>query len=157
MQRKHLYYVAQEGEKEKKEQFIQQQATSTKKKPPPMAPVTTTTHDMSDFKWQDMTAELLKVAIPAQMATWSEEKMEETKKNCQKTAYIVTLMEYIYYQLPSTYCEGTKLGGCERRVKWYKKHFPHGVVLFTVPVHCSRSLFPFTVPVHCSLNWKRGR
>jgi hypothetical protein len=81
-----------------------------------------------------LTAEVLKVAIPAQMATWSEEKMEDTKENCRKTAYIVAQIEYVYYQLPSTYCEGTKLGGGERQVKWYKKHFPHGVVSFTVPL-----------------------
>jgi hypothetical protein len=98
-------------------------------KPPPMAPATAAMdakvqNDVLDSKWKDMTAELLKVAIPAQIATWSEEKMEETKKNCHKTSYIVALIEYIYYQLPSTYCEGTKLGGGERRVKWYKKCSP---------------------------------
>ena len=58
-----------------------------------------------------MIADLLKQALPAVMATWSEEKRENVKKHCQKTAYVVALMEYLYCQLPCTYCDGTKLGG----------------------------------------------
>jgi hypothetical protein len=80
-----------------------------------------------------MRANLLKRAIPAGMATWSEEKREQIEIKYKKTAYIVALMEYIVSQLPSTFCDGTKLGGGERRVQWYKKAFPHGLITFTVP------------------------
>jgi hypothetical protein len=78
---------------------------------------------ISGFKWKDMTANLLKRAIPAEMAAWSEEKREQIENKYKKTASIVALVEYIILQLPSTYCDGTKLGGRGRRVKWYKKAF----------------------------------
>ncbi len=33
------------------------------------------------------------------------------------------------------FCDGTKLGGGERRVKWHKKKaFPHGIITFTIPL-----------------------
>jgi hypothetical protein len=71
--------------------------------------------DVADFKWKDMTANLLlKQAIPAEMATWSEEKRESIANHCQMPAYLVALLEYIHLQLPSTHCDGTKLGGGER-------------------------------------------
>jgi hypothetical protein len=48
-----------------------------------------------------MIADLLKQALPAVIATWSEEKRENIKKHCQKTAYVVALVElYLYCQLP---------------------------------------------------------
>jgi hypothetical protein len=84
--------------------------------------------------WKDMAADLLKLAIPAEMATWSQEENEYVKQNSRHTAYVVALMEYLHYQLPSTHCDGTKLGGGENRVKWYKKHFPCGMITFTVPL-----------------------
>jgi hypothetical protein len=144
---------------QKEKQQAIQQSTTAKKKPPPMPPPPqaamppqvvmlsqeevvkeprrianmTTEQGVSDFKWKDMTANLLKRAIPAEMATWSEEKREQIESKYKKTAYIVALMEYIVSQLPSTYSDGTKLGGGERRVQWYKKAFPRGVITFTVP------------------------
>jgi hypothetical protein len=42
--------------------------------------------DVSDFKWKEMTAALLKQAIPTEMATWSEAKREQIANNCRKPA-----------------------------------------------------------------------
>jgi hypothetical protein len=37
--------------------------------------------DLLDFKWKEMTADLLKQAIPAEMAAWSEGKRERIVNN----------------------------------------------------------------------------
>jgi hypothetical protein len=107
-------------------------------------------NNISIFKWKDMTADLLKQALPALMATWSEEKKENIKTHCQKSAYVVALMEYLYCQLPSTYCEATKLGGGERQIKWYKKAFPCGIITFTVPL-AGREKDKLPDPMHESI------
>jgi hypothetical protein len=116
------------AQQEKEKQQAIQQSTKRKKHPPmspffqPPPATAMPTHKVvqkrsadvvSIFKWKDMMADLLKQALPAVMATWSEEKRENIKMHCQKTAYIVALMEYLYCQLPCTYCDGTKLGGGE--------------------------------------------
>ncbi len=98
-ERKQLYVVQQEKEKQ---QAIQQ---STEKKKPPMPPqvqlplaaaamlpqevvqpwriadIMMTKQVISDFKWKDRTVNILKQAIPAEMATWSEEKREQIENN----------------------------------------------------------------------------
>jgi hypothetical protein len=60
-------------------------------------------------------------------------------------------MEYLYCQLPSTYCDGTKLGGGERQIKWYKKAFPRGIVTFTVPLTGSREINKLPDPMYESI------
>jgi hypothetical protein len=123
------FYIAQRGQE--KQPAIQQFVSE--KKPPPVItmppqvqppavilPQEVPFHkprriaDVADFKWKDMTANLLKRAIPAEMATWSEEKRESIVNHCQRPAYLVALLEYIHSQLPSMHCNVTKLGGGER-------------------------------------------
>jgi hypothetical protein len=91
------------------------------------------------YLFKEMTPSLLKEVLPLVVESWGPTKHEERYRAAKCPLPILALLEYIQMQLPFVYEDkenmGKKrLGGGDKRIKWYKKHFPCGCIMWTVPI-----------------------
>ena len=91
------------------------------------------------FLFQEMTASLLTKVLPLVIESWGAIKEEERYKAAKCPLPILALLEYIQMQLPFVYEDKEKkgarrLGGGDKRIEWYKNHFPCGSIMWTVPI-----------------------
>jgi hypothetical protein len=94
---------------------------------------------IQSFLFSEMTPSLLKKVLPLVIESWGRIKEEERHKAAKCPIPILALLEHIQMQLPFVYDDkekkGTRrLGGGDKRIEWYKNHFPPGSIKWTVPV-----------------------
>jgi hypothetical protein len=120
------------------------EATPPPKPPPKESPslvdsISSIKIKIQGFLFADMTVSVLKKVIPLVIESWGLMKRDERYRAGKCPLPILALLEYIQMQLPFVFEDkenkgAKRLGGGDKRIDWYKKHFPCGRIMWSVPI-----------------------